>query len=314
MSKPSVIFFGNERLATGVSTKCPTLTKLIKSGFEVKAVISHHQVGLSRSKRQLEISEIADSNSIPHLFPASSKEILEIVKSHKADIGVLVAFGKIVPQTVIDALPMGIINLHPSLLPKHRGPTPIESCIIGGEDKTGVTIIKLASKMDAGPIYSQQVIAVPKLISKQDLADKLGDVGSEQIIETLENLKSAEQTLNPQNEDEATYDKLISKSDGELQFTEAADTLERKIRAYEGWPGTRFSIGDLQLSIIKACTGEDFSSKIGSISVSPDRELLIQTGSGSLVIKSLQPAGKKPMTSSAFISGYGQKLELTTLP
>jgi methionyl-tRNA formyltransferase len=135
MSKPSVIFFGNERLATGVSTKCPTLTKLINSGFEVKAVISQHQVGLSRSKRQLEISEIADSNSIPHLFPTSSKEILEIVKSHKADIGVLVAFGKIVPQTVIDALPMGIINLHPSLLPKHRGPTQLNPVLSAAKIK-----------------------------------------------------------------------------------------------------------------------------------------------------------------------------------
>lgn len=308
MSKPSVVFFGNERLATGVTTKCPTVLKLIDEGFEVKAIISHHQTSQSRSKRQLEIAEIAKESSIPHLLPTRPDEILEIVKSHNADIGVLVAFGKIIPQQIIDAFPMGIINVHPSLLPKHRGPTPIESIILNGEDETGVSIIKLSSKMDAGPIYTQKVVKVPKSITKQDLADNLGEVGAELIIETLQKLSSAEPTLIPQNDDEATYDKLISKSDGELDFSYPVVQLERQIRAFAGWPKSSTSLAGMKVVITRASVGSSSSSNSGEVYITDDKKIGITTKDGSLIIEELLPAGKKLMTSSAFLAGYASKL------
>ena len=149
-----VVFFGNERIATGVTTECPTLHKLIQNGFNVAAVVVHHEAKASRKQRVLEIADMAARYEIPVLSPSKPSDIIADLKKLQPTIGVLVAYGKIVPENIIDIFPAGIINIHPSLLPLHRGSTPIESVILGGERKTGVSLMRLAKKMDAGDVYA----------------------------------------------------------------------------------------------------------------------------------------------------------------
>src|SRR5689334_16640705 len=142
MNKPNkLVFFGNERLATGVSTDAPALRSLVKAGYDVKAVVASHSEGVSRNKRGLEIVEVAHAYHIPVLIPENLEDVFDDLVKPDAEAGVLVAFGKIIPQKIIDIFPKGIINIHPSLLPVYRGPTPVETAILEGSKETGVSLM-----------------------------------------------------------------------------------------------------------------------------------------------------------------------------
>jgi methionyl-tRNA formyltransferase len=150
----TLVFFGNERLLTGLaSTDAPILSGLIDQGYNVAAVVAHYNESKSRDKRPLEVAAIAEEHDIPVLLPDGPADIYDQLAAFHADAAVLVAYGRIVPQNIIDLFPLGIINIHPSLLPKYRGSTPIESAILNGDTTTGVSIMSLSAKMDAGPVY-----------------------------------------------------------------------------------------------------------------------------------------------------------------
>ena len=144
-----LIFFGNEQIATGTTTSAPHLRMLIEEGYEVCAVIINHEKATSRTQKQLEVVTVAETMGIPVLVPKKLRDITEELTAFHAEAAVLVAYGKIIPQEIIDIFPKGIINVHPSLLPMHRGPTPIESVILNGETQTGVSIMSLVKEMDA---------------------------------------------------------------------------------------------------------------------------------------------------------------------
>jgi len=309
MSKPSIVFFGNERLATGVSTDCPTLRKLHKHGFDVKAVIANYEVTSSRNPREHEISCLAEKLGIPTFYPKNKDELQSQVNELNADVGVLVAFGQIVPRAVIDHFSKGIINIHPSLLPLHRGPTPIESAILDANKKTGVSIMELSEKMDAGPILKQQQVQLTGSESKHELADTLLELGSELVVEVLSEIESLEGR--PQNDSEATYDSLISKRDGILDFNKPAEQLEREIRAFAGWPKSRTKLGDIEVVVTKAHVTPSIGSDCnpGDITVVKEaNELGVATASGTLWLDSLKPAGKQEMSIADFLRGYSSRL------
>src|SRR5437868_14986711 len=157
-SKPKLVFFGNERLATGVSTDVPTLRALVGAGYQVMAVISSHSQGVSRKKRVLEIVDVAHAYHIPVHLPKKVADIKTDIAKLGAEAGILVAFGQLLPPEVIDIFPKGIINIHPSMLPKLRGTTPVETAILNGFTQTGVSLMKLSAEMDAGPVYVQSAV------------------------------------------------------------------------------------------------------------------------------------------------------------
>lgn len=299
---PTIVFFGNERLATGVSTSCPTFSALLAAGYNIAAVVLHNETGTSRKKRPLEIAELAQRNNIPVLYPHKLAEIAEELKDMGAEAGVLVAFGKIIPQSIIDIFPSGIINVHPSLLPKHRGPTPIESIILAGETETGVSIMQLSAEMDAGPVFAQSTFSVPNHASKQELAGSLSEIGSKMIVQYLPAIIRGELTPKVQDESQATYDSLIEKSSGRIDWTKPAEMLEREIRAYHAWPKSTASLAEHELII----TEVDVVITSGSPGeyTATAKELLVYCGTNSLSIKRLQPLNKKEMPVQAFIAGY----------
>lgn len=305
--KTPIVFFGNERLATSVQTGVPTLTSLIEAGYDVKAVVSSHEKGISRSARQLEIKDIADAHNIPVLLPDKPREILDQLRSYNAIAAVLVAYGKIVPQDVIDVFPRGIINIHPSLLPLHRGPTPLESVILNGEAKTGVSLMSLVRAMDAGPIYGQSELKLDGKETKQQLADRLLDVGASMVIELLPGIISGDIVAIPQDDQSATYDKLLTKEDGAIQWSKPAEMIDREIRAFADWPKSRTTLADKEVTITAAHL-IDGSGTPGKIEIR-DKDLVVYCGDQALAIDRIKPAGKNEMTSEAFIAGHRRLLE-----
>jgi methionyl-tRNA formyltransferase len=305
MEQP-IIFFGNERLATGVSTEAPTLQKLIDKHYNIAAVVLNNEPTTSRKQRKLEVAELAKQHGIPVLMPAKLKDILPELKSYNAVAGVLVAYGKIVPESVIEIFPVGIVNIHPSLLPLHRGPTPLESVILDGSSKTGVSLMQLSKEMDAGKVYAYSEVELGGTESKQQLADELIEIGSEMLVATLPRIISGEIMGVPQDDSSATYDKLISKEDGILEWHKSAERLEREIRAYLGWPQSRTILGNRAV-IITAAHAEAGEGTPGELWRS-GKNLGVYTAKGVLMIDKLKPAGKGEMTAQAFLAGYGKDL------
>lgn len=301
-----ILFFGNERLATGLTTTAPTLRALIAAGYEITGVIvAQKQIGKSRNARDLEIVQVANDNGIPVFSPDKLTDFMDEIRAMKADAAVLAAYGKIVPESIINLFPRGIINIHPSLLPKHRGSIPIESVILNGESETGVSLMQLVAKMDAGPVYKQQQVSVPHNVSKQTLADQLQQLGADMLIEHLPAILDGSLQPIEQDESAATYDERITKEHSQLDFTKSADQLEREIRAYAVWPRSRTTLGGIECIITKAhAVQKDGPSGVSGEIWRDGTSIGIYCSQDILAIDTLLPAGKKEMSASAFIAGY----------
>lgn len=301
-TSPKIVFFGNERLATGVTTECQTFQALLDNGYDVVALVLHNEASTSRQQRAVEIAEIAAAHAIPVLSPHTLSDITEELTALQADIGVLVAFGKIIPQDTIDIFPHGIINIHPSLLPKHRGPTPLESVLLAGEAESAVSVMQLVKAMDAGPVYVQEPFSVPSGVTKQELANLVSALGARLIIQSLPTILDG--SLQPQAQDDAaaTYDQLIMKRDGIIDWQQSAAAIERQIRAYAGWPKSSATIGRQQLIITKAHVIDE-SGEPGTYQATK-KSLTVYCGQQALEVTVVQPFNKKEMPIQAFLAGY----------
>lgn len=303
MDKPRLVFFGNERLATGVTTTAPTLQALVAAGYEVVAVVvSQSDPAQSRKARTLEIQAVAEQLGIPVTAPAKLTDIKDELAALNASAGILVAYGKLVPKEIIDIFPRGIVNIHPSLLPKRRGSTPIENTILYNEKETGVSLMQLVEEMDDGPVYAQEIVPINGDETKQALADLLLNTGKDLLIKHLPAILTGALSGNPQDKLDATYDKQIKKDVGELQATKSAAQLEREVRAYAGWPRSRLKLGTTEVIITKAHVSE-VSGTVGTLWLQ-DRQLGVHCAEGTLIIDSLILPGKKEMSASAFLAGY----------
>jgi methionyl-tRNA formyltransferase len=294
MSK-TIVFFGNERLATGVTTTCPTIRALIANGYNIATIISHSTISNpSRSFRKLEIESIAKEYNIPILFPPKLDEVKDYLKSLSASAGVLVAYGKIVPQSIIDIFPFGIINIHPSDLPLHRGPTPLESIILDGSSQTAVSIMQLSKGMDEGAVFAKQYIQLDGNESKQELANQVAEVGKNLVIDNLPGILSSRIKPIPQDSSLATYDRLISKDDGNIDISKTANQIEREIRAYTTWPKSRLSIADQNIIVTKAHVTNSINSQLD-----------VKCGNSTIlsIDELIAPSGRT-MSAKSFINGY----------
>lgn len=302
MSK-TILFFGNERLATGVHSGVPTLRALLDQGYEVPAVVTaQNQMAKSRHERQLEVSEVAREHNIPLLSPADLAEARDQLAGFKADAAVLIAYGKIVPAEIISLFPHGIINVHPSLLSRHRGPTPIETAILDGDRETGVSLMRLETEMDTGPVYGQRTVPLQGKETKQELADRLSGLGTDLVIEYLPKVLDGSARPLPQVKLAASYTHLITKSSGQIDWSKPAVQLEREIRAYAGWPKSHAKLGSNEVIITQAAVAETVL-KPGQ-AMTENKRLLVGSGKGSLEILRLKPAGKPEMSAEAFLAGY----------
>jgi methionyl-tRNA formyltransferase len=294
-SRPKLVFFGNERLATAVPTTAPILRGLVAAGYHVAAVVASHSEGISRSRRQLEILDIAHAYHIPVILPVKLRGSKGRLEHFKAEAAVLVAFGKIIPPDILDLFPKGIINIHPSLLPKLRGSTPVETAILNGDKETGVSLMKVTAEMDAGPVYAQKEIALDGTETKSELAEKLLNEGAQLLLANLDDILTGKLKPKVQNEPEATYSRLLNKQDGHIDFgAEPADAIERKVRAFEGFPKARAKVFGRGIVITKARVAAG----------TQDGQLVVRCAEGFLEILELTAPSGRLMSGDDFIRGY----------
>jgi len=299
MKKSSkLVFFGNERLVSGLAhTDAPVLRALIATGYDIAAVVSHHTEARSRKARPLEVAEIAYEHGIPLLLPDRLLDIEGQLKEMNADAAVLVAYGKIIPQRIINVFaPVGIINIHPSLLPRHRGPAPIETTILYGDTTAGVSIMQLTAGMDEGPVYVQGTMQLTGSETKQELYEHLSVLGTDLLIEHLPAILSGVLQATPQENNDVSYTSLLSKQDGIIDTsTDTAATIERKVRAYANYPKTRLNLDDNDVIITISNVVENFSSAPLVIPCAENTWLEIAELIG--------PSGKR-MSGEAYVRGY----------
>jgi methionyl-tRNA formyltransferase len=229
------IFFGTPSVATIV------LDTLKTRGLLPTLIVTAPDRPSGRGLRIEEspVSAWANTNNIAVIKPESLKDesVAGAIGETNSDVAIVFAYGKIIPQTVLDLPRKGMLNIHPSLLPLHRGPAPVEGAILHGDTETGVTIMQLDNLMDHGPIIAQEKIAVGPDVTTPQLLEKLVKIGSEKLADILGDYIDGKITPIEQQHDNATYTQKITKADGEISINGKPEELYRKYRAYAGWPG-----------------------------------------------------------------------------
>lgn len=283
----------------------------MKAGFPVVAVITKPDSpkGRGHTLAQPAVKIFAQKHNITVWQPEKLPDINDRIAELNQPTGVLVSYGKLIPESTLDLFTPGIINVHPSLLPKYRGPSPIETAILTREEETGISIIRLVAAMDAGPIYKQTKVSLRGDETAEQLYADLGERGSRLLISILPSIMDGSSVAHPQDDDNATYCKMIQKSDGAIDWNETARNIEARIRAYHLWPKSRTTLGGVEVIITRGEVIDADNSAPGHVTIHSD-ELIIGTASGALRIISLKPLGKKEMPVTAFLSGYRDRLSI----
>lgn len=297
-----LVFFGTDEFSL------PCLQALISGGYQVLAIVTKPDSPKNRGLHlnSPPIKDMAVKSNIKVLQPDNLAEITPELKNFEAHAGILVSYGKLIPQSVIDIFPDGIINVHPSLLPIYRGPSPIESAILNGDKETGVSLMRLTAGMDEGPVYAQQAIKLDGTETKIQLYEKLSRIGADMLLQYLPDILSGALKPVSQNNQNATYSQLIKKADGIIDWHKPATTIIREIRAYAGWPQSRTTIMGKEVIITKAHSvpSKPESIKPGLIETLADIGLLmIYASDGYICVDKLKPAGKSEMTATEFLRG-----------
>ena len=306
MTRRPVIFFGNEQVAHGVKEVItPTLEGLIEAGYEVVAVFtSPDYKGRGGKMVAPQVKTVAIRHGIAVFQPTSTKELMGLVEEvferlDEKPIGVLESYGYMIPGRILEMFePWGIVNIHPSLLPKYRGATPVEAAILNGDGETGVSLMKLARKMDAGPVYAKKVLELAGNETKEELYRKLAVAGARLLVENLPSIVAGELEAMEQDEARATYCQKLDKTMSRLDVTEmSAEECYSQVRAFSGFPKSKLEIGGKSCVITEVSVAESASTEID-----------VKCADGRyLVIKRLVPEGGKEMAAGDFVNGYLRK-------
>ena len=292
MTKTKIIFFGNEQLAQGIKAKPFIFDAIIKSpDFEICALI----LTTPNHRKPYPIEKSAKSANIPVYFSTNNAEILDIIAKYNASVAILASFGKIIPNQIIEAFPCGIINVHPSLLPKYRGTTPIETALLNGDTTTGTSVMRLAEKMDAGPILAQKTIEIAPEDTKQSLYEKLAQLSADELLRVLPAIVAKNAPEAAQNEAQAVFTAKLTKDLSEFEPSlKTALTLSNEIRAYAGFPKTKTTFLGIPCTITAAHASD-----------TPATALDPKCADGKyLVIDRLIPENSKEMDATSFINGH----------
>lgn len=311
-----VVFFGTPEFAV------PTLQRLAESRHEVLAAISQPDKPKGRGRRMAPtpVKTAAEVHGIQVLQPESVKtdEFLAELKALDADVGVVVAYGKILPRRVLDAPRHGCLNVHASLLPKFRGAAPIQWAIVNGETQTGVTIMQMDEGMDTGPIVVKEEVEILEDDDAVSIANMLSLMGAQLLVKTLDRLEDEgglEKT--PQNDDEATRAPLIKRAMAEIDWTRDFESIINLVRGFKPWPKTFTNLKDMQIKItgMEACDpawvpSKSFDERLAPgtvVDIFKGRGFVVKTGGerGVVLVTKVQPEGKQEMGAYDFANGGG---------
>lgn len=288
----------------------PTLEALVASEHEVAAVVTQPDKPKGRGKEihMSPVKECALKHNIPVYQPVRARDeaFVEEMRTLKPDAMVVIAFGQILPKSLLDLPKYGCVNIHASLLPKYRGAAPIQWAVINGDEETGITTMMMDVEMDTGDMLEKTVVKLNPDETGGSLFDRLSLLGGDLILSTLSKLEKGEITPQPQDHAQATYVKKISKSMGDIDWTMDAVSIERLVRGLNPWPSafTRWNGKMLKIWEAQVLPDPETKAPCGSVIRASDEGLKIQTGNGVLCVTSLQLEGKKRMDTAAFLRGY----------
>src|SRR5680860_163152 len=305
--KKKIIFMGTPEFSL------PGLSALITSAdFEIVGVFTQPDkpVGRKQILTPPAVKVLALKNEIKVFQPEKIKTEIENIRALAPDLIVVIAYGKIISQEILDIPTYGCINVHASLLPKYRGAACLNAPILNGDKQTGITIMKMEAGLDTGPILKQGIMTLKGQETLADVHDYLSNLGAQLLPETLKDWMDGKIVPQIQDDSQASYIKTLAKGDGKIDWTKSAIEIERKIRAYNPWPGTfcydkngkitKILAGDILLEDQK---NTDKETIIGQVSLK-NEQLTVTCGQGSIIILKLQTEGGKALDTKVFLSGH----------
>lgn len=313
-SKLKIIFAGTPEFSSVI------LDGIIGGSHKPALVVTtpDKPVGREQTITGSAVKLLAEKYDIPVLQPEEVKTLSHELKALKPDLMVVTAYGQILPKEILEIPKYGCINLHPSLLPRWRGSSPIQYAILNGDRKTGVTIILMDEKIDHGPILAQREIMIAEDETGKTLYRKLADLGVRLLLETIFQIQRGLIKPRSQEEKEVTHSKSLAREDGKINWTKTAEEIERQIRAFELWPESFtlwqkadevFKIKILKAGVLKS--GGSITYPVGKVLLLSENRLCVQCGRGLmpgegdfLTIERLQLAGKKEMAAEEFLRGH----------
>lgn len=297
-----VVFMGTPDFAV------PVLEALTESKHEVVAVVTQpdKRKGRGKEMQYTPVKTAALNHGIEVYQPAKVKdeEFQNVLRAINADVIVVVAFGQILPPSIIHMPKYGCINVHASLLPKYRGAAPIQWAVIDGEKETGITTMQMDEGLDTGDMMLKEVVPVDEKETGGSLHDKLAACGGKIILETLQRVEDGTVTYTKQDDSKSNYAKMLDKNLGKIDFTKKAVEIERLIRGLNPWPSAYTKLNGKTLKIWDADILEGENETPGKIVNITKDQIWISTGEGILAVNELQLEGKKRMNTEDFLRGY----------
>lgn len=296
-----IVFMGTPDFA------CPTLRALIEQGEAVVTVVTQPDRPKGRGQHLVPppVKELAARHSIPVMQPLKVRDpqVIEIIRELRPDVIVVVAFGQILPKTLLDIPPYGCINVHASLLPRYRGAAPLNWCLINGETETGVTTMLMDPGLDTGPMLLKESTPIDENEHIASLHDRMADAGANLLLETLARIKDDTVTPQPQDNENTCYAAMLKKEDGIINWHKNARAIHNQVRGMSVWPVACTSINGQVLKIFRTIVG-DGAGYPGTILKASKGELEVACLSGSLIIQEVQLAGKKRLDTASFLAGF----------
>lgn len=299
-----IVFMGTPEFAL------PALAALVESRHDLVGIFTAPDRPVGRGQRPAPppVKRFALERCLPLYQPPRLRHPsqVELLRSLLPDVVIVAAYGQILPRDVLAAPRLGCLNLHPSLLPRHRGASPVVGAILAGDAETGITLMQMDEGMDTGPIVAQQRVPLEGNETAGRLTDQLARLGAELLIETLPAWSAGALQPVPQDDSRSTYTRPLSKEDGVLDWALPAADLERSVRAYDPWPGCHTLWRGQRLRVLAAAVRSgSLEADPGTVAADPDSgDPVVQTGLDLLVLCRLQSEGRKAVSGADFLHGH----------
>ena len=309
-----IVFFGTPAFAV------PSLEALIHSRHEVVGVVSQpdRPKGRGQQLQPTPTKETAQAHGIAVIQPAKIRDdvFLQAIRELRPDLGVVVAFGRILPDALLAIPRLGMINVHASILPRYRGAAPIQRAVLAGDAETGVTIMRVASELDAGPMFSIARTPIPPDATSGEMELALARLGAAELIPIVDALAEGRAVETPQDHAAATHAAKITKGEGRLDWRAASSVVHNQVRGLQPWPLASTTLNGERIVIRRSRPVSDdvHASDAGTIVRAHGDDLIVACAAGSaLRILELQPEGRRTMTAREFLAGRpsieGQRFE-----
>ncbi|HEY6146848.1 MAG TPA: methionyl-tRNA formyltransferase, partial [Thermoanaerobaculia bacterium] len=262
--------------------------------------------GRSSEPQPSPVARAAEARGIPVEKPArlkSNEALAERLAAARPDVLVVVAYGRLLPDWVLELPRLGAVNVHASLLPRHRGASPVQSAILAGDEETGVSTMRIVQELDAGPVYMMEKTRIGEREEAGALSRRLSLLGADLLVRTLSGLEAG--TLEPRpQQGEPTWSPVIRREDGEADWSRPAAELERRLRAFTPWPGLFSFLGAERIKIPEADVGPSgLRGTPGDLRIEFGTPVVVAGGGSSLAVRTLQREGKKPVPAERFVAG-----------